>query len=227
MISTPERGELRYRALADPTRRHLLRILDDAGVPMHPRELGDRLGLHVNTIRGHLDLMARAELVERVTVARKTPGRPRIVFRALHTDARSPTSEGYRFLAEILASSIQANSDDPRRTAVQAGRAWGRFLVDRPPPSSPLPPARVVEQVVTTLAELGFEPESQHDELTTEIRLHDCPFRQIAQTRGEIVCSVHEGLLRGMLEELGDTVGVDSLEPFVEPSLCVATISNR
>ena len=68
MMSMPERGELRYRALADPTRRHLLRILDDAGVPMHPRELGDRLGLHVNTLRGPLDLLARAELAERVTV---------------------------------------------------------------------------------------------------------------------------------------------------------------
>lgn len=226
-MSMPERGELRYRALADPTRRHLLRILDDAGGPMHPRELGERLGLHVNTIRGHLDLLARAELVERVTVSRQTPGRPRIMFRALHRDARSPTAEGYRFLAEILASSIQANSDDPRRTAVEAGRSWGRFLVDRPPPSSPMSPDRVVEQVVTTLAEMGFEPESLPDDLTTEIRLHDCPFRQIARTRGEIVCSVHEGLLRGMLEEMGDTMVVDSLEPFVEPSLCVTRISKR
>jgi predicted ArsR family transcriptional regulator len=226
-MSMPERGELRYRALADPTRRHLLRILDDVAGPMHPRDLGDRLGLHVNTIRGHLDLLARAELVERVPVPRRTPGRPQIMFRALHRDARSPTSEGYRFLAEILASSIQANSDDPRRTAVEAGRTWGRFLVDRPPPSSPMSPKRVVEQIVETLAELGFEPESRRDEHNAEIRLHDCPFRQIAQTRGEIVCAVHEGLLRGMLEEMGDTVGVDSLEPFVEPSLCVARISDR
>lgn len=223
----PERGNLRYRALADPTRRHLLRILDDSDGPMHPDELASRLGLHVNTIRGHLDLLERAELVERRTMVRETPGRPRVMFHSLPRDVRSPTSEGYRFLAEILASSIQANSHDPRQAAIEAGRTWGRYMADRPPPSSPVPPAQIIGQLVTTLAELGFEPEPIGDDHNTRILLHDCPFREMARTRSDIVCSVHEGLLRGTLEEMGDEVGMDALEPFVEPSLCIARVSTR
>lgn len=219
------RGDLRYRALADPTRRHLLRILDDAGEEVHPADLATRVGLHVNTVRGHLDLMERAGLIERNVVSHAGPGRPRVVFRSRPRDARSPVSEGYRFLAEILASSIHFDSNDPRRTAQDAGRAWGRFLAARPPSSAALPPARVIEQIVTTLAELGFEPEASAPGDQTEILLHGCPFRDMARTRGDIVCSVHEGLLRGMLEEMGGSVLMEALEPFVEPSLCVARMS--
>ena len=78
-----------------------------------------------------------------------------------------------------------------------------------------------------TLAELGFEPENRESDCATEVRLHDCPFREIALTRGDVVCSVHEGLLMGMLEEMGGTVGVDGLDPFVEPSLCITRMSRR
>lgn len=218
---------LRYRALADPNRRHLLRILDDARDPMTLADLAAPLGLHVNTIRDHLDLMERAGLVERATMPRETPGRPRVVFRSLPRDARAPTAEGYRFLAEILASSIQSTSDDPSGTARNAGRAWGHFLADRPPASQPVAPADAVEQIVMTLAELGFEPEAVESDGTAEVRLHDCPFREIALTRGDIVCSIHEGLLMGMLDEMGGTVGVDALEPFVQPSLCITRLSQR
>ncbi|MEX2655581.1 MAG: helix-turn-helix domain-containing protein [Acidimicrobiia bacterium] len=221
-----DRGDLRYRALADPTRRRLLRILDDAGEEMHPADLAARVGLHVNTVRGHLDLMEKAGLVERKVVSHAGPGRPHVVFRSRPRDARSPESEGYRFLAEILASSIHVDSDDPRRTAQDAGRAWGRFLATRPPSSAPLPPARVLEQIVTTLAELGFGPEATAAGDQTEILLHGCPFREMARARGDIVCSVHEGLLRGMLDEMGGSVRMEALEPFVEPSLCIARVSS-
>jgi len=229
MVETPtsDLRDLRYRALADPTRRHLLRILDDARAPMTLIELADPVGLHVNTVRGHLDLMERAELVERTTMPRDTPGRPKVVFRSLPRDARAPTAEGYRFLAEILASSIQSTNENPTEAARSAGRAWGHFLADRPPASQPVPPADAVEQIVMTFAELGFEPEAVESDGAAEVHLHDCPFREIALTRGDIVCSIHEGLLMGMLDEMGGTIGVDALEPFVEPSLCITRMSQR
>jgi predicted ArsR family transcriptional regulator len=82
-----------------------------------------------------------------------------------------------------------------------------------------------VEQIVTTLSELGFAPVEQPDDRRTLIRLHDCPFRDVARTRGDVVCSVHLGIMRGMVEELGGSVSVDDLLPFVEPSLCIAHLS--
>jgi predicted ArsR family transcriptional regulator len=225
--ATLDEDNLYYRALADPIRRHLLRILDDVAAPMHPDQLASRVGLHVNTIRGHLKLLERAKLVERTTIHHETAGRPRVLFRSVPHDARSPTAGGYRLLAEILASSIQATSDEPRRTALEAGRVWGHFITNRPAPTTVVNPAQIVDEVVATLADLGFEPESRPHGSTTEILLHDCPYREIARTRGDVVCAVHEGLMRGMVEAMGHGASVDALEPFVEASLCVARISAR
>jgi len=86
---------------------------------------------------------------------------------------------------------------------------------------------RIVVPVPLFLARaaLGFAPEEGRHEKRIVIRLHDCPFRDVARNRGDVVCSVHLGILRGMAEELGGWLSVDDLRPFVEPSLCVANLS--
>lgn len=219
--------DLRFRALADPRRRDLLRSLDRARAPLDVRALAVEVGLHPNTVREHLDLMHRAGLVIRTTENRDKPGRPRALYEAAPRDTRSPGSEGYRFLAEVLAGYMHAHLEDPAAAAEEAGRAWGRYMVDKPEPYARPDPARVQEQIVTALAELGFVPEEQEEEDDGKflIRLHDCPFRDVARNRADIVCSVHLGMLRGMAEELGGAMTVDDLEPFVEPSVCVASLS--
>lgn len=223
MSDTPV-GNLRYKALADPTRRRLLRVMDDVGEPIGIEELAARLGLHVNTIRGHLDLLEQAHLVERNTERRGTPGRPRILFTAAPRDARSPTGEGYRFLAEILSNWMADASVTPAIDAERAGERWGRQLAREG--DTPVSVDRAVEQVMTTFAELGFQPERAESAQAsrTVLRLHDCPFRDLARGPSDIVCSVHAGLLRGMLAELGGAVRLDELQPFLEPSLCVASL---
>ncbi|HEX6299627.1 MAG TPA: helix-turn-helix domain-containing protein [Acidimicrobiia bacterium] len=217
--------DLRFRALADPKRRDLLRSLDRARAPLDVRALAAEVGLHLNTVRDHLDLMHRAGLVIRTTENRDKPGRPRVLYEAAPRGTRSPGTEGYRFLAEVLAGYMHAHLDDPAAAAEEAGRAWGRSMVDKPEPFAGPDPARALEQIVTALAELGFAPEEEGADGGALIRLHDCPFRDVARNRADIVCSVHLGMLRGMAEELGESMTVDDLVPFVEPSVCVARLS--
>ena len=54
--------------------------------------------------------------------------------------------------------------------------------------------------------------------------MHRCPFRDLAEQHGDVVCSVHLGLIRGALAEIGAPVTATRLEPFVEPSLCRARL---
>src|SRR5690606_38481720 len=197
--SPAARGDLRYRAMADPTRRHLLRLLDDSPAPVTLDTLSTRVGLHVNTVRDHLRVLEQAELVRRSTLSRPTPGRPRVAFVAVPREERSPVAEGYRFLADVLAGAISAMSETPSAAARAAGRDYGLQLVEREP-KTPVPAEAVIDQVMTTFSELGFAPESVSGADSTQIRLHDCPFRELAKTRGDVVCSIHEGLLAGMLE---------------------------
>ncbi|MFI8092770.1 helix-turn-helix transcriptional regulator [Streptomyces sp. NPDC086080] len=70
---------------------------------------------------------------------------------------------------------------------------------------------------------LGAEtgPEGGTDRV---LRLHHCPFREVAQRRPDIVCAIHLGLMRGTVETLRAPLAAASLEPFVTPHLCVATL---
>src|SRR5690606_33927545 len=75
-------GQLRrHRALADPSRARILAELVSAG-PLAARELADRVGLHVNTVRAHLNALAEAELVSSETLPPEGRGRPRVVYSA-------------------------------------------------------------------------------------------------------------------------------------------------
>lgn len=219
--------ELTYKALADSTRRHLLRLLDDAGSPLGVGVLAEQTGLHRNTIRDHLEMLRSAGLVTRTAEERDRPGRPKMLYSPAPLEARSPGFEGYRFLAEVLTGYMQANLDDPGKAAEEAGHAWGRYLVERPQPFAQPDSVRVVTEIVATLTALGFSPEEAESDGGFRVRLHDCPFREVATGRADIVCGVHLGLLRGMAEELGGSAVITSLEPFVEPSLCVIEIEAR
>src|SRR5690606_25917446 len=134
-------------------------------------------------------------------------------------------ARSYRLLAQILASYLAAQAADPARAAIEAGQEWGRYLAGRPPPFHRSDADRAVSQLVGTLDQIGFGQEVVTAGESRRIRLHHCPFREVAAEHGEVVCSVHLGLMRGLLAELGAPVDAQRLEPFVEPNLCVAYLS--
>ena len=75
-------------ALSQPTRARLFALLSELKRPAGTAELADRLGLHPNGIRLHLERLAEDGLVERTRV--RTPrGRPPDSWR-IAPDARPP-----------------------------------------------------------------------------------------------------------------------------------------
>ena len=68
----------RHKALADPRRASIVAELEEAPAGLGASELGRRLGLHENTIRWHLGVLADAGLVRSDPEPRNAPGRPRI-----------------------------------------------------------------------------------------------------------------------------------------------------
>ena len=206
-----------HRALADPSRARILRTLAEAGGPLDAHELAARVGLHPNTVRWHLGVLADAGFVSSSTEPRTQPGRPRVVFTATEEEAEG--REDYRLLAAILAGSL-SGTDTGAAVAEQAGEAWGRFLVERPQPFARLSAGDAADQVVRLLDEHGFEPERENG----DVIMRRCPFRDLAEQHGDIVCSVHLGLIRGALAEIGAPVTATRLEPFVKPGLCRARL---
>lgn len=208
------------------SRARVLQLLQTGGTPLGVNDVAAKTGLHPNTARFHLDGLVEAGLAERGTEERDQPGRPR----ALYTAAPSSPGAGrrsYRLLAEILTSYLASQTKAPARAAEKAGEAWGRFLTDRPAPFRQLGADAASAELVRTLDEIGFEPEAVTSGRRRQVLLHHCPFRETAEEHRDVVCSIHLGIMRGLLAELDAPLQADRLEPFVEPSLCVAHLSGR
>jgi predicted ArsR family transcriptional regulator len=209
--------EIWHRALAEPSRERLLEELDRAPDGLDVAELSHHLGLHANTVRWHLGVLVDAGLVEATRPRPAGAGRPPLVYRALE---RPAARDDYRLLASVLAASLDTAPDGAAR-AEAAGREWGRYLVERPP----VPFARPGEEeavgaLVTLLDANGFAPERDDDRAC--VHMHRCPFRELAEQHGAVVCALHLGLVRGALAELRSPMQVERLDPFDEPGRCTA-----
>jgi len=210
-----------HRALAEIQRARIVGELERAG-ELDAHELARRLGLHANTVRWHARVLIAAGLVSSRAAARDTPGRPRTLY-SLRANAYATAAESYRLLATILTGTLSKLADGEQRAA-QAGYAWGRSLVHESAAGRSTNVADDTEAVVTLLAQEGFSPE----ESAYEIKMHRCPFGELATSgAGEIACAVHRGLIAGALAELQSTLGLEQLDAFVAPDLCVARLGAR
>lgn len=213
----------RHRALADPSRARILGELADAG-PLDARELAGRVGLHVNTVRVHVNALAEAGLVESEALPPRGRGRPRVAYRAAAA-AGDMGARRYRLLAEILTGFVARFEPEAAAQLEEIGEAWGRYLVEAPPPYAELSDREAVERLIVLLAEIGFEPRLQHGGRGRRILMQPCPFLELARTHQEVICPIHLGLMRGALAELGAKTRATKLEPFVRPDLCVARLA--
>ena len=102
---------------------------------------------------------------------------------------------------------------------------WGAHLVRKPPPFASISKEETIDEVVCLHEQFGFSPELRRAKSGQEIVLKRCPFGELATTYQTVICSVHLGLIRGALAELGAGVDADSLEPFAEPSACIAHLT--
>ncbi|HET8767128.1 MAG TPA: helix-turn-helix domain-containing protein [Pedococcus sp.] len=231
-----------------PTRTRVLRVLRDADAPLGAAEVADRLGVHTNSARFHLEALVGSGMVERAAEDRSARGRPKVLYAV---SPRLPAEDGgWRELATILTQALATPAASPALAAEVAGEAHGRALaaaaagtrtdgagaagsraagnrtaVTRPA-GSRVPGTGAAAPVVVAdgLRRLGFESSAHPTRAGGRIDIRPCPFLGLARTHGDVVCGVHRGLLSGMLAELDPSLTLDRLEPFAGPDLCVARI---
>jgi len=181
-------------------RSEVLARLRESGRPLSVQQVAAQTGLHVNTVRFHLDGLVTDGLAERATEERVIPGRPRILYTV---GAEVPRPRCFALLAEILTGLV-TSLDGAGPAAIEAGRAWGRHLVDRPAPSQRVDADDATARLDRVLEAIGFQPE--------------------VRTGSDVICAIHLGLMQGALGELRAPLQATSLEPFVSPNLCVARL---
>jgi predicted ArsR family transcriptional regulator len=192
--------------LAQPTRRRLFALLSDLGGSASTDELAQRLALHPNGVRTHLQRMRDGGLIIHRRVARPR-GRPRDEW------AIAPTAQpggeaphAYRALAVWLARTIPATR--PRLREIEAaGREIGQKLV----PGHATAPAQTIGD---HLAALGFQPQmGPGPPGRLHCRLGNCPYRDSVRENQDVVCTLHRGITRGLLDRLAPGATLERFVP--------------
>lgn len=180
--------------LRQPTRRRLFDLLVEFGGSASTDELAARVEMHPNGVRKHLLRMREAGLLVRRRPA-GARGRPRDEW-AVAADAEPATGspEAYRALAGWLARSTPATASR-LRDVERAGREIGRELATE----ASGPPEQVIGDM---LAALGFRPELTRRADRLGCRLRNCPYRDSVRENQAVVCSLHRGLTRGILDRV-------------------------
>jgi predicted ArsR family transcriptional regulator len=186
---------------------------------MAVEDVADRVGLSVNTVRFHLDRLRREGAVTRQSTPPDGPGRPHLLYRAFAAEAVEGAA-AYRLLAELLAEGLVRSGN--ARGTVEAGRSWADRLVAPHDPSVGASAgadedASAVARVVELFEDGGFAPELLG---ASTVALHRCPFRELASVRADVVCTVHLGFVRGVLQRLQEVAGAAGRVPHrIEPDL--------
>lgn len=205
----------------------MLKLLRESEEPLGAAEVAQQVGVHLNTARFHLDTLVSDGHAVRGTVPRTEPGRPKVVYSCVDDNAAQDTAEhssNLRLLAEILTGIVSSSVEDPVTAATEAGRAWGSYLTRPPSPIEQLDADEGQLRLMASLTSMGFAPDADNEGTERQIRLHHCPFREVAQHRQDIACAIHLGLLQGTLTALKAPLVADQLSPLVTSQLCVATL---
>lgn len=200
------------------------------------QELAEQFGLHVTTMRFHLDQLVSAGLLTSHFQRREGAGRPRKLYAVERGSLETIAPEqAYRMLSELLVESFSTDEQGRPLTPDEAGARWGRRrvaeeqlqLVDVTPARTAGQWLGKIGQMVDLLKEWGYTPEvsTTNAGRTARVALHDCPFLPLAQDNAAVVCGIHRGLIRGVMESLGEHSTDIGLTPFVTPHLCVAALT--
>ena len=204
--------------LAQPTRSRLFSLLGELKRPAGTLELAERLGLHANGVRLHLERMEQAGLVARARV-RHGRGRPSDAWTVAATARPGGSApRAYRDLGRWLARAI--GSARGLRGVEHTGRQIGQELAPEPTD----PPATALQ---SSLSALGFQPA-----LTTgppgrvTFCLGNCPYRDAVHENQPAICALHKGITRGLLDVLAPGARLTAFVPHDPDSAgCVIELS--
>lgn len=217
-------------------------------------EVASRIGLHLTTVRFHLDALCDEGAIERTRMHREGVGRPRTGYRAVEECL------DYRILAEILAMELGETVEERAQRARRVGMQWAGRIASSQADSvadgdsgqaAPVGDSldRGAALATKVFERMGFDPELAADSepvasLSADskrvvgrervIRLRRCPVRDLARSHPEVGCGIHLGLLQGLLDHAAADSGKPEarnkglstrLDPFVETELCIARLN--
>jgi predicted ArsR family transcriptional regulator len=199
-VSTSGQLEL-LKALGDNTRYAIYLHLASASSARTTTEIAGHLGLHPNTVRPHLERLREVGLLAVRVDGRGEVGRPQHRY-SLTADAPSlglepPVVNELSKLVLSMARRLGAAPGDSYDVGFDRGADRAVHYADAP---------STLEALVAELDRLGFDPAvfEGDDVDTAVVSFTRCPFQAQVDEYPDLICSLHHGLVSGLIEEMGD-----------------------
>ena len=214
--------------LADPSRHSVYEDLVRGSGSATICEIAERLDLHPNTVRLHLEKLREAGLVESAPDRHGSVGRPHLVWTVRwFAPSLGLEPSGMRMLAHLLGD-LAAMDPDASEHAEAAGRRRGSELSgaaaagDRPSRGAARS-AGSVQPALDELASLGFDPTLETSGGRQMIAFGRCPFRELAVIYPDLICQLHKGITAAVVADHG--VSLEGFSTLVDPDPCRAEVS--
>lgn len=213
------------KALGDDTRFLVFQGISRSSVALTTSQVAEMLGLHVNTVRPHLERMRDVGLLSVDTGPRGEIGRPQHRYSVAPGAPRIGFGESaYAALARgLLMAMIDADVDG--EALFEAGRAIGREGASRTPPNMGVLAALMSEQ-----NRQGFDPypaEQGDDGSPARVVRFRCPFPDLAAANPELVCGFHRGMVDGLLEQRSGGAVTSTFSTVVDDPPCQVELVAR
>lgn len=198
-----------HRGLAQPSRLQVVGlVMQQPGISLS--ELSEQTGLHTNTLRDHVRVLTEEGLIRSETEHRATRGRPRALY--------------YPVDSATVNEAAQRRVDDAKRHGDLLRRVVPGIAPD---PALALDDDAIhqLDALYEHLDEAGLDPATGGDDL--ELALRPCAFHTLVDGHREVLCRVHEGLIRDVLDRAGGPVELDRLLPLVTEHQCELLLKLR
>ncbi len=178
------------------TRQAILEYLKHHG-PATVDELADWVDLNSVTVRHHLDILRREELIgDPIVRRRSTPGRPQYVY-ALTDKASAHFPKNYCDLAARLLEEVKASTPPDGVNALLDG-VGQRLAAAAPKMSDGEPLAERLDRAVDFLNEHGYVANWQRSGDRYLLHTCNCPYEALAKANPEL-CSMDLTLTSSLL----------------------------
>ena len=161
-------------------------------------------------------------LVRSTAAHRGRPGRPRIVYAA---DGRAQRSRARATASSPSCSRARSRARPEGAREAERGRARLGRLPRRPPaPSVRL--TRTRPSAADRRPARGTRLRARA-RVGDAIEMHRCPFQELVEAYGDVVCGLHRGLLAARSTRSTPASTSRRSSPTREPGLCRATLASR
>lgn len=189
--SGPPPGIAAAGVLAQPSRRRIADVLAQRTAGLGVAEIAERVALHPNAVRQHLQKLTDAGVVSTERDDPRGRGRPRLRYRLVNM--RAPQIAAHQELVRLLIAYIVRSGADTEDVET-FGRLQGGFFAT----------GAGAAGIVESFARLGFAPREAGSAADAgrgrlRMRLGHCPFRDaVTAPGGEMICQLHRGLAEGI-----------------------------